>query len=272
VAQLRPLPPYDASYGLRPANDLTNDDLLKRYGVTKPTLFKRRDALVDNKWITPEKVGPRIYYSPQDVHLLDQCSWWVSKGYTVPEVVAHLKQQEKAFKSSEGRYQEGWDAAENAFTSADVVGAVDVEAENSTTELIIRGVQASTRDLQVLGDEVISRLAKAVEDGVRRALPKDNLSVYDFLTKAADKNYLLTSKVLADGLGVKSSTVNSWPDESDRLGFRLIRIAKGNYRVRPLTDEEIIAAAVQQVDMKAMRESMRAALESGDNSPKQGAA
>ncbi len=270
MAQLRPLPPYDGSYGQQAANDLTNDDLLKRYGVTKPTLFKRRDALVDNKWITPEKVGPRIYYSPQDVHMLDQCSWWVSKGYTVPEVVAHLKQQEKAYKSSGGRHQEGWDAAENAFTSADVVGAVDVEAESSTTELIVRGLQSSTG--LVPNEEVYSKIQKAVENGVRNAFPKDNLSVYDFLTKAADKNYLLTSKVLADGLGVKSSTVNSWPDESDRLGFRLTRIAKGNYRVRPLTDEEIIAAAVQQVDMKAMRESMRAALKSSDNSPKQGAA
>ena len=268
MVQFKPLPPYDNSYGPTPLNDLTNDDLLERYGITKPTLFKRRDALVDNKWITPQRVGPRIYYSPRDVHLLDQCSWWVSKGYSVPEVVAHMKNQEKAYKNGEGRYQEGWDGAENAFTSADDAGVVDIEAETSTSELIYQGVQESTG--VVPSKETLLKIRQAVRDGVLDAMPKDNLSVYDFLEKAANKGYVLTSKVLADGLGVKSSTVNSWPDESNRLGYRLTRIAKGNYRVRPLTDEEIIAAAVQQIDMKAIRESMRVARESTGKNPKQG--
>lgn len=268
MVQVKALPPYDGSYGLVSADNYTNDDLLNRYSVTKPTLFKRRDALVDNGWIKPEKVGPRLYYSPEDVHLIDQVSWWVSKGYTVPEVVAHLKQQERAYKSEEERYQAGWEAAENAFTNADVVGAVDVEARNATTELVVRGLQTSAKDLQVLGEEVIAKFAKAVGAEVRRALPKDNLSAYDFLTKAADKNYLLTSKVLADGIGFKTSTINSWADETDKFGFRITRITRGNYRVRPLTDEEIIAAAVQQVDLDAMRAEMRAS----GNTGKQGAA
>jgi hypothetical protein len=175
----------------------------------------------------------------------------------VPEVVAHLKQQERAYKSEEERYQAGWEAAENAFTNADVVGAVDVEAQNATTELVVRGLQTSAKDLQVLGEEVIAKFAKAVGAEVRRALPKDNLSAYDFLTKAADKNYLLTSKVLADGIGFKTSTINSWADETDKFGFRITRITRGNYRVRPLTDEEIIAAAVKQVDMDAVRAEIR---------------
>jgi hypothetical protein len=271
VVHLKPLPPYDDCYGPLPANDVTNDDLLKRYGVTKPTLFKRRDALVDNKWIAPFKVGPRLYYSPLDVRLLDWCSYWLSKGYTLPEVVAHLKTQAKEYKGDQrGASKDAIevDVAENAFANANAVGAVDVIAENTTTDLVVKGLQTSAQDLQALGEEFLNKVAKTIGEAVKQAIPQDNLSAYDFLAKAADKGYVLTSKVMAAGTGYAVATVHGWGSEEDRYGFRISRLGRGNYKVRRLTDEEIIAAAVQQVDLDAMRAEMRAS----GNAGKQGAA
>ena len=256
MVQFKPLPAYDGSYGPLPANDATNDDLMKRYGVTKPTLFKRRDALVENGWVNPTKVGPRLYYSPQDVHLLDNCSYWVSKGYSVPEVVAHMKNQERAYKTSERNsveHREGWDSYDNAFTNADAVGAVDVEADNITTDLVVKGLQTSAKDLQLLGEEFVAKFAKTVGDAVKQAIPRDALAAYDFLAKAAEKGYVLTSKVMSEGTGLKISTIHNWSNQEDRLGFRITRLGRGNYKVRRLTDEEIVAAAAEEASPIPLR-------------------
>ena len=226
----RPLPPYDKSYGPLPANDVTNDDLLKRYSCTKPTLFKRRDPLVDRGWISPTKVGPRLYYALGDVMLLDQCSFWASKGYTIPEIVVHLTNE---FKRSGGV-----DGETNAFVhplnfeAPD--DAVDVEASSATTELIVRGLQTSATELGVLGDKVLEKLIRGIGQEFKKALPQDHLGAHDFLAKAADKDYLLTGKLLGEGIGMRSSTVANWGNEVEKFGFLLSRVGKGQWRVKRL--------------------------------------
>jgi len=243
VCAFRPLPPYEGSCGPLPANDVGNDDLLKRYGITKPTLFKRRDALVEKGWVSPTKVGPRLYYSAQDVHLLDCCNYWSANGYTLPEIVAHLSNQEKAYKKS-GKSEPDEDNAFDVGPAND--GAIEVEAETTTTDLVVRGLQTSAKDLQLLGEEVVAKLARAVGEAVKQSIPRDALAGHDFLSKAADKGYLLTAKILAEGIGMKVSTIHGWPDESDRLGFRVSRVGKGQWKVRRLTNEEIEEAAAEE--------------------------
>lgn len=242
MCAFRPLPSYDGSLGPLPASDVTNDDLLKRYSITKPTLFKRRDALVDKGWVTPYKVGPRLYYTAQDVHLLDCCNYWSTRGYTIAEIVAHLSQQERAYKTSSHKKGERGDG-ENAFEGPPPPPAYDVEVENTTTDLVVTGLQTSAKDLQLLGDEFVAKFAKTVGEAVRQAIPRDALAAHDFLSKAADKGYVLTSKILAEGTGFKTATVHSWADGDHRYGFRLNKVGKGQWRVRRMTDEELAEAA-----------------------------
>jgi DNA-binding transcriptional MerR regulator len=239
VCAFRPLPPYDGSCGPLPATDVTNDDLLRRYGITKPTLFKRRDALVDKGWVSPFKVGPRLYYTAQDVHLLDCCNYWSRVGYSIPEIVAHLSNQEKAYKKGAPHDEDD----ENAFEGPPKGQAIDVAAENSTTDLVVRGLQTSAKDLQLLGEEFVEKFARSVGEAVRQAVPRDVLAAHDFLAKAADKGYVLSSKILAEGMGFKVSTVHGWADGSDRYGFRMHRVGKGQWKIRRLTDAEIEEAA-----------------------------
>jgi hypothetical protein len=226
----RPLPPYDKSYGPLPANDATNDDLLKRYSCTKPTLFKRRDPLVDRGWIKPTKVASRLYYAVSDVMLLDQCSFWASKGYTIPEIIVHL--------TNEYKRSSGVDGEVNAFVhplNFDAPeGAVDVESNNATTELIVRGLQSTPGELGALTDKAIEKLGVVIGKEIRKQLPQDHLGSHDFLAKAADKDYLLTGKLLGEGIGMRSSTVANWGNEVEKFGFLLSRVGKGQWRVKRL--------------------------------------
>ena len=230
MVNTRPLPPYERYYGPLPANDVTNDDLLKRYGCTKPTLFKRRDPLVDRGWISPTKVGPRLFYAASDVMLLDQCSFWAIKGYTIPEIVVHL--------TNEFKRNGGVDGEVNAFVQpldfevpAD---AIDVEANGSVSELTVRGLQTTASELGVLSDEFLNKLIKGIGQEFRKAQPQDHLAPLDFLAKAADKGYLLTGKILGDGIQMKASTVSNWDDEVIKHGFRIYRVGKGQWRVERL--------------------------------------
>lgn len=230
MANTRTLPPYDRSYGPLPANEATNDDLLNRYSCTKPTLFKRRDPLVERGWIKPFKVGPRLFYAAEDVMLLDQCSFWATRGYTIPEIVLHL--------SHEFRRNGGVDGEPNAFVQPldfDVPGdAIEVESDSTTTELVVRGLQTSASELEVLGDKVLEKLIKGIGQELRKALPQDHLAAHDFLAKAADKDYLLTGKILGEGIGWKASTVANWDNEVEKHGFRIYRVGKGQWRVQRL--------------------------------------
>lgn len=234
MANTRVLPAYDRSWGPLPATDVTNDDLLKRYSCTKPTLFKRRDPLVDRGWVKPFKVGPRLYYANEDVMLLDQVSFWASKGYTMPEIVLHL--------SHEFKRNGGVDGEVNAFLQPLDVGipedAIDVESEGAVTELVVRGLQTSATELEVLGDKVLERLIKGIGQELRKALPQDHLAAHDFLAKAADKDYLLTGKILGEGIGMKAATVANWDNEVEKYGFRIFRVAKGHWRVQRLPVEK----------------------------------
>ena len=235
MTSYRPLPAYDGSVGPLPATDVDNNFLLARYGVTKPTLFKRRDALVENNWVNPTRVGQRVYYSSQDVHLLDCVQYWATRAYNLTEIVAHLKQQVKAYKGGVAESGE-----ENAFETLPVE-SVTVRAENSTTDLVVKGLQTSAKDLQMLGEEFVEKFAQRVGEAVKQAVPRDVLAAHDFLSKAADKKYLLTGKILAEGMGLKSSTISGWGDRTDKFGFAVVRVSKGQWRVERLDDEAAAA-------------------------------
>jgi hypothetical protein len=224
VAPYRPLPAYDGSVGPIPLNDVDTNFLLARYGITKPTLFKRRDALVEGGWVKPTRLANRVYYSGKDVHLLDSVHYWATRAYNLTEIIHHLKQQEGG----------GAEQDENAF---EPLLQVDVEAVNTTNDLVVSGLKTSARELQVLGDEFVEKFAKRVGEVISQTVPRDALAAHDFLSKAADKKYQLTGKILAEGMGVKNATVSGWSDREEKLGFVIIRVGKGQWKVERLEEE-----------------------------------
>ena len=224
----RPLPSYDGSVGPLPPTDIDTAALLARYAITKPTLYKRRDALVDNGWASPQRIGKRVYYSAQDVHLLDCLHYWSSANYNIVEIVDHLRYQMNAFTENGGVH-----TSENDFEIIPL-DSIEVAAENTTTDLVVKGLQTSAQELRVLGEEFVEQFAARVGAAVREALPSDLLAGHDFLEKAAQKNYLLSGQLLAEALHVKSSTITGWDDETVRAGFAVMRVGRGQYRVEKL--------------------------------------
>ena len=227
-----PLPAYDGNIGPLPANDVDTAYLLERYGITKPTLFKRRDALVENKWVNPSKLANRVYYSASDVHVLDCVHYWSKGGYNLTEIVAHLRQQDRAYKG--GEIGEGDD---NAFEPLPL-DPIDVKAENATTDLVVRGLQTSAKDLQLLGDEFVEKFAKRVGEVVKQALPHDSLKGHDFLSKAADKGYQVTGKMVAEALGYKPASLSRWEKRTEKFGFIVVRIGPGLYKIEHGANQE----------------------------------
>jgi hypothetical protein len=93
-------PVYDGSRGALPVSNVDHRYLLDRYRITKPTLFKRKNALRDIGKVKHIKAGgSKFYYSPRDVYLLDCVDFWMSAGWSVAEVTAFLVSNESLFES-----------------------------------------------------------------------------------------------------------------------------------------------------------------------------
>lgn len=93
-------PAYDGSRGDLPEKNVDHKYLLERYRITKPTLFKRKNALIEIGKVEPtQQGGAKHYYSPRDVYLLDCVDFWMCSGWTIGEVTAFLVQNESRFVS-----------------------------------------------------------------------------------------------------------------------------------------------------------------------------
>lgn len=224
----RQLPHYVGAYDPLPEGDSSTEELLKRYRLSKPTFFKRRDAVVENGWVKPTKVGQRVWYTPRCVFVLDQVAWWCDSGYALSEVVEHLQRTAAEFADAQPEHPENYDTSTT----------VEVPAETVTTDLVVKGLSTSADDLARLGDDFVEKLAKSVGKAVEKAVPRDVLHVHDFLKKAADNNYKVSGKLLAEGLQLKNSTVSAWPDTREVNGFLCTRVGKGQWKVERVNTEE----------------------------------
>jgi len=83
-------PAYDGSRGPLPKEHLGVLDLVKRYGRSRPTLFKRRDLLLKHGLVKSERVANRVWYSPQEVLEFDKLDFWHELGFTYDELDTHL--------------------------------------------------------------------------------------------------------------------------------------------------------------------------------------
>lgn len=247
VVFYRPLLPYDQSCGPLPAQPVDTPYLLARYGITKPTLLKRRDALVENGWVVLHKSGVRVFYETSSVHLLDCCHFWIANNYTLAEIITHLQHQEKTFRAEEYEVEE-----DNAFAPN---STIEVKSENTTTDLVVKGIQTSAKDLQQLGDEFIEKFASKVGDAVKMALPSDLLEAHDFLSRCADKGYVVPRVVLAKALGISSKSISNWDNRIEKLGFAIIKVSKkGMFRVEKVEYDDAEETEETQPQEGEMRE------------------
>lgn len=91
-------PTYDGSRGPLPQEHLGVLGLVKRYGKSRPTLFKRRDLLVKHGLVSVSRVGNRVWYSPQEVLQFDKVDFWSELGFSFNDLDAFLSQRDAPSK------------------------------------------------------------------------------------------------------------------------------------------------------------------------------
>jgi hypothetical protein len=215
---LKGLPPYDPMQsGLPPIPETPVDGefLMSRYGLSKAAFHNRKNSLPSIKGI---KQGKRVYFPPQEVWLMDACHWYLKSGYSLTEIL---------------QAQEGYQAV--VPPQADDIDVTPIGKAPEATGTLAVSPQAA---------QLSKDLGNLILQAVQAVAPKaqsDPLRTHRLLEEAAEKEYILTNKMLADTLEFKPETVRSFKTVELRHGYEITKIGAGKWRVRRLTKTELEA-------------------------------
>jgi len=214
--ELGNLPPYkpDGTLPALPEEPVDGEWLRRRYRLSKAAFHNRKNALPTIKGI---RRGKRVLFTPDEVFLFDACDWYVDQGYTLDEVLE----------------------AQKDFVTANVGPEEEPQLEQ---------VEASPQNnlaLSPQADKFARDLAAVVAKAVEQLAPRpqtDPLRTLRLLEEAAEKEYVLTTRWLADVLDFSVDTVHSFKSPERRHGFELTKVAPGKWTVRRLSKDELMAA------------------------------
>lgn len=173
--------------------------LRRRYRISKAGFHNRKNALPS---ITGIKQGKRVLFTPEEVFIFDACDWYIDQGFTLEEITA----------------------AQRSFTDAEVPEPIE-PARSSQGELAI-SPQA---------DKFARDLAAVVAKAVQQLAPQpqiDPLRPMRLLDEAAEKEYVLSTAMLANILGFSTQTVHGFANPEYRHGFELTKIDRGKWTVK----------------------------------------
>jgi hypothetical protein len=150
-----------------------------------------------------------VLFTPDEVYTFDALDWYLDQGYTLEEIAGA---------------QQGFDAA---VTSED--------NEEETTIQKTPQPTANEFNLSPQGMQGLKFLAQEIVKDTIKQLPRaevDPLKTLRLLDEASDKDYVLTSRMLADVLGFTLETVNAFKSPQQRHGFELTKLAPGKWSVK----------------------------------------
>jgi len=214
--ELGNLPPYkpDGTLPPLPEEPVDGEWLRRRYRLSKAAFHNRKNALPTIKGI---RRGKRVLFTPDEVFLFDACDWYVDQGYTLDEVLE----------------------AQKDFVTANF--GPDEEAELEQVETSPQNNLALSPQADKFARDLAAVVAKAVEQLAPRP-QTDPLRTLRLLEEAAEKEYVLTTRWLADVLEFSVDTVHSFKSPERRHGFELTKVAPGKWTVRRLSKDELMAA------------------------------
>ena len=171
---------------------LTIPDLAQRYGISRQQLYVRLGATD----VKPMKRGTRSFFVPEQVVELDRVDALLKEGFSLNDIGG---------QTSDVRQM-----------------TVDIQA----TPVIKSPEVSAANGFELLADAIASAVNQV------SAVPTDNpLRNHEHLSKAADEQWTLSSKQVADCCGVSSSTTHGWNASVVRCGHRLERSGVGLWRV-----------------------------------------
>jgi len=178
--------------------------LRRRYRISKAAFHNRKNALPS---VTGIKQGKRVLFTPEEVFVFDAMDWYIDQGFTLEEVAA----AQKSFEDGQ-----------------DPDAAVETATARRTQKDLALSPQADrfARDLAAV-------VAKAVEQLAPRP-QLDPLRPMRLLDEAAEKDYVISTAMLANILGFSVQTVHSFSNPEHRHGFELTKIDRGKWMVKKL--------------------------------------
>jgi hypothetical protein len=204
------LPPYrpDGTLPAVPEVPVDGEHLRRRYRLSKAAFHNRKNALPSVKGI---KQGKRVLFTPDEVYTFDALDWYLDQGFTLDEVAGA---------------QQGFDAA--------------VPPDDNEEETTIQKTSQSTPNDLNLSPQAfqgLKFLAQEIVKDTLKQLPRaemDPLKTLRLLDEASDKEYVLTTKMLADVLGFNDKTVHAFKSPQYRHGFELTKLGPGKWTVKRL--------------------------------------
>ena len=232
-----------------PTTDLTVEDLKRRYGISKQTLYARKNA----SQITGKHIRGKTYFTPEEVWCFDQVATFVERGMTLPQI-EKLVHEWKAGKP---------EADVTAGIEQDITaGQAEPDLQVLTTppfDAMSVGVppapdsdtEATERNNALAKfaerEEQAHQLARAFTTAVGQALQDtqqvvaDPLRTHRLLAEAAREEWVLTGGQLADICGLSAGTISGLRPSAVRCGFVLTAIGTGLWEVRKASREELMA-------------------------------
>lgn len=196
----------DLEEAVRP---MSSDELIKRYGISKSQFHNRKNKLPHIQGFTQ---GKKKHFGPSEIYQLDAVHFYVSAGYSLDDI-------QDAYEGAEPELQD---------SSTFEVAPLNPTPKADPNQLGLSITPQMTEFSEQMGAMVVQaveKIAKPVHDPLR---------CQRLLKEAAVEQFPLTSKILAEILELRLSTVHSMKSGDERLGFRMNKIGVGKWKVERL--------------------------------------
>ena len=224
-----------------PTQDLSVEDLKTRYGISKQTLYSRKNAAQ----VVGKHLKGRTFFTPEEVWCLDQVAAFVERGLTLTQIEKQVRewkveQAEPDLTPSqpEPDLQVLHNRQQNSYTVG-VPQAPNSEAETAAKATALAKFGEREEQAQQLARAFTTAVGQALQD--TQQVVADPLRTHRLLAEAAKEEWVLSAAQLAEVCGVERATITSWRPSTVRCGFLLNAVSEGLWEVRKATREELLS-------------------------------
>ena len=224
-----------------PTRDLSVEDLKARYGISKQTLYARKNAAQ----VVGKHLKGRTFFTPEEVWCLDQVAAFVERGLTLSQI----EKQVREWKVEQGEpdlrpgqpepdLQPLHSPPQDAYTVG-VPPAPDSQAETAAKATALAKFAEREEQAHQLARAFTTAVGQALQD--TQQVVADPLRTHRLLAEAAKEEWVLSATQLAEVCGVGRATITGWRPQKVKCGFLLTAVSDGLWEVRKATREELLA-------------------------------
>jgi DNA-binding transcriptional MerR regulator len=224
-----------------PTRDLSVEDLKARYGVSKQTLYSRKNAAQ----VVGKHLKGRTFFTPEEVWCLDQVAAFVERGLTLTQIekqVREWKVEQGEPHPTQGHQEPDLQPLHSPPHNAYTVGvppAPDSAAETTANATALAKFAEREEQAHQLARAFTTAVGQALQD--TQQVVADPLRTHRLLAEAAKEEWVLSAAQLAEVCGVGRATITGWRPSTVKCGFLLSAVSDGLWEVRKATREELLS-------------------------------